>query len=192
MSNSSKREARKARQEAIKRELSPETAVPEAQGSATLEEANSKLSETARIINMKQRTQEMAKKNAKAEKATTGSAKTPKLRKDGLPELPKLPKVRSAAKQKPLVPCECGCDETTKSRFAPGHDSYLRGLVARVERKIMTLDDVEKVVGKKRRDVVEAVIAEKKKAERAAKREAKKQGAEGGEQETQATGTDSE
>lgn len=154
---------------------------------ATVEEANAALSETARVINMKERTTEMNKKKATAVAKDAKAAKVAKVRADGLPELPGLPKTKSIAKQKPLVPCQCGCGGTTRARFAPGHDSYFRGIIARVDRKIMTIDEVESIVGKGQREAVEAFLIERKKQERAAARGAKKNG---GEVET-ATGTES-
>lgn len=55
---------------------------------------------------------------------------------NNLPKLPSLPKIKS------VNPCDCGCGGTTGSRFVPGHDSKLAGLVKRVKLGLMTLDDV--------------------------------------------------
>lgn len=70
------------------------------------------------------------------------SAKGPEPQFDanGRIRLPPLP--RAGKKQKPQKPCECGCGEMTRSRFAPGHDSYLRGWVLRVEREIVKIGEV--------------------------------------------------
>ena len=61
--------------------------------------------------------------------------------KSGLPKLPALPRMR---KPKAGKECECGCGEMTKGgRFLPGHDSYLKGLALRIERKVIKYADIE-------------------------------------------------
>lgn len=44
-----------------------------------------------------------------------------------MPKLPSLPKLKSVNK------CACGCKGLTQSRFVPGHDSKLYGMVKRIE-----------------------------------------------------------
>ena len=55
--------------------------------------------------------------------------------------LPKLPRLKREPKAK-THDCGCGCGTKTAGRFAPGHDSRLRGWVLRVERGIVALADV--------------------------------------------------
>ena len=43
------------------------------------------------------------------------------------PKLPSLPKLKS------VVRCACGCDGLTQSRFVPGHDSKLYGMIKRIK-----------------------------------------------------------
>lgn len=38
--------------------------------------------------------------------------------------------------------CRCGCGGNTQATFVPGHDARLKGLVIRVTRGVMTLEDV--------------------------------------------------
>lgn len=57
-----------------------------------------------------------------------------------LAPLPALPK--SARKARPTQPCECGCGTPTSARFAPGHDSRLRGWILRVERGVVKLAEI--------------------------------------------------
>lgn len=57
-----------------------------------------------------------------------------------LAPLPKMPK--AARKPKPLHACACGCGGTTAGRFAPGHDSRLKGWALRVERGVVKLADI--------------------------------------------------
>lgn len=52
-----------------------------------------------------------------------------------LPKLPSLPKSRVQVK------CACGCTGLTGSRFVPGHDSTLKGMRVRVERRIWDKED---------------------------------------------------
>lgn len=89
-------------------------------------ESNSKLADFAK-----------GKNAADAKKA---AAKLPKKGKDGMPKLPNLP--RGAGKPKALKPCECGCGLQTKSKFAPGHDSRLRGWALRIARGLVKLEDI--------------------------------------------------
>lgn len=76
-----------------------------------------------------------------------------------VPKLPALPKLPKARKPKPLVACECGCGGTTTRRFCPGHDGRLHGWVLRVERGLVTLDQVEASDGPGTRAAVERVLA---------------------------------
>lgn len=99
-----------------------------AQTFETEEAANEALSGAAKVVNMAQRQKENEKKTEAKKKRTSG-----------LPELPKLPKTK---KDRPEHPCECGCGEMTKARFAPGHDSYIRAWAIRVERKVVKLSEV--------------------------------------------------
>lgn len=74
-----------------------------------------------------------------------------------LPPLPKLPK--GARKAKPPKPCACGCGfQTAGGQFIAGHDGRLKGLAMRVQRGVMTLDDVEKFAGAGTRAKVEALV----------------------------------
>lgn len=132
------------------------------QASSTLEEANTRLADASRVINMKE-----AKMRADAKKG--GGAKSG--RKPGAAgsgKLPPMPRAAGRKRERPDKPCECGCGGTTKSRFCPGHDSYLRGLALRVYREVMTLDDVRKLaggeIGKAQAEAVEREIKEMKKA----------------------------
>lgn len=69
-----------------------------------------------------------------------GAAPTPKVTKSGLPAMPRLPRAR---KPKPAQDCSCGCGGQTRGgRFIPGHDSRLKGWLLRVERKVVTLDQI--------------------------------------------------
>lgn len=61
--------------------------------------------------------------------------------------LSKLPAISSGKSGGSVSPCECGCGGTTKSRFVPGHDSILKGLVLRVLLGKVTLEDLVKVHG---------------------------------------------
>lgn len=69
--------------------------------------------------------------------------------KDGISvAMPPLPKMQSAAranterKIKPTRDCACGCGTPTKSEWAPGHDARARGWAIRIQRGIMTIDQV--------------------------------------------------
>lgn len=116
--------------------------------SETLDEANTKLHDVSRVISMREHASKAAKSAKSAGKA--GAAKGQrKSAGGGLGKLPSLPRASGRKRERPVHPCECGCGGETKSRFCPGHDSYLRGLVLRVYRDVMTLDEVEKLVGGK-------------------------------------------
>jgi hypothetical protein len=112
-------------------------------------EANAALSSVAKVLNMKKR----------EEKPTM--SKRAKNIIDGLNALPPLPK--APAKPKPDRPCACGCGSTTKRTWAPGHDSNFRGWVMRIERKLLTYDDIphEGVREAVKREVVRRKNAEK-------------------------------
>lgn len=56
---------------------------------------------------------------------------------NSLPSLPSVPRVRS------LHSCACGCGSLTQKVFTPGHDAKLKGIIMRVVRDVMTLDDVK-------------------------------------------------
>lgn len=157
---------RAAREAAAQAQTTPDVeATATVEGAGTLEEANSKLSEAAKVINMKQ-AKEKAEKKKGAAKAGGGKKSALSVK-----ALPPLPKKAGARKPKPEVDCECGCGGKTKSRFVPGHDSYLRGLVIRVDREVMTLADVEKLGGKGQRVAVEKHLAEFRKQQKAKAKE---------------------
>ena len=73
-----------------------------------------------------------------------------------LASLPALPSVSSV---RPQHACACGCGRLTGRTFAPGHDARLKGGVVRVVRGLMTLDEIEQVMGAPFRKAVEAVLA---------------------------------
>lgn len=62
--------------------------------------------------------------------------------------MPPLPKMQSAAranterKAKPERDCACGCGTKTKSEWAPGHDARAKGWALRIQRGILTIDQV--------------------------------------------------
>lgn len=62
-------------------------------------------------------------------------------RKDNTMNIKSLPKLPSLPKSRVSVKCACGCDGLTQSRFVPGHDSTLKGMKIRVERRIWDKDD---------------------------------------------------
>lgn len=101
-----------------------------------------------------------------AEKAAAKAAKAPKgpsKGKDGMPKLPNLP--RGAAKQKALKPCACGCPLQTRSKFAPGHDSRLKGWAMRIARGMFKLEAMTEVyeTTQGEQDAVAAYIKQLKK-----------------------------
>jgi len=117
-------------------------------------EANAALADVAKVVSMADRREADAKKKA---------PKALKALKDGRVKLPPLP--RGANKQKPLVPCGCGCGSQTRSKFAPGHDSRLRGWALRVARNMVKLDEIVTVYkcSEGERNAVEAHIKQLKK-----------------------------
>lgn len=81
--------------------------------------------------------------------AKVKAVKEAKVAKEGaLPPLPKMPSSASGArasgekKIKPTRPCACGCGTETKSEWAPGHDARARGWALRIQRGILTIDQV--------------------------------------------------
>ena len=59
------------------------------------------------------------------------------------------------------VDCRCGCGQQTQRTFAPGHDARLKGLIVRVVRGVMTLQEIEEWGGERTRKAVEEGIADK-------------------------------
>lgn len=57
-----------------------------------------------------------------------------------LPSLPALPRAGRASK--PIHPCACGCGQGTRSVWFPGHDGRATGWAVRIERGLLTIDDV--------------------------------------------------
>ena len=53
-----------------------------------------------------------------------------------------LPSLPSVARIRPVFSCSCGCGSLTQRSFAPGHDARLKGLIIRVVRGVMSLEDV--------------------------------------------------
>lgn len=51
---------------------------------------------------------------------------------------PRLPKMPSLPKSRTQVRCACGCKTLCGNRFAPGHDSKLKGMRLRVEAGVWT------------------------------------------------------
>jgi len=96
-------------------------------------------------------------------------------RKTELKQLPPLPKLK-AARMRPTRDCECGCGEKTKARFAPGHDSWQRGLMMRLERGMLDRAWMEENLGAGQIAAIDAKVkeakAEARKAAKAAKVEA--------------------
>ena len=66
---------------------------------------------------------------------------------NNIPTLPALPKLPKLPRQHALRPCECGCGRDVPRRFAPGHDSRLRGTILRVRTGVMSLDEVANLIG---------------------------------------------
>lgn len=54
--------------------------------------------------------------------------------------LPPMP--RSGKRNRPVVPCACGCGQGTKGTWFPGHDGRATGWAVRVEKGLLTLEDV--------------------------------------------------
>lgn len=101
------------------------------------------------------------KNAADAKKAAAKAAKEPKVAKDGRPKLPPLP--RAAGKPKPFKDCGCGCGMKTRSEFAPGHDSRLRGWALRVARGIVTVEGIRELAGDGEANAVAAHVKHLKK-----------------------------
>ena len=57
-----------------------------------------------------------------------------------LPSLPSLPSL--GRKARPVHPCICGCGAGTRGMWAPGHDGRATGWAVRIERGIITIDEV--------------------------------------------------
>lgn len=57
-----------------------------------------------------------------------------------LATMPTMPRMGRASR--PLHGCACGCGMGTKSTWAPGHDGRATGWAIRVERAVMTIDEV--------------------------------------------------
>ena len=51
---------------------------------------------------------------------------------------------KATKKVKDLKPCICGCDETTRGRFFPGHDAKLKSSLLKAENKPGELNDIDK------------------------------------------------
>ena len=144
MNGRQRREAKRAKREAAVNTTVEQPAVGSEQ-------------QEGKVIDMKK-----AQAKAKARKSAGGGKKSAL----SVKTLPPLPKKAGLRRAKPEVDCECGCGGKTKSRFMPGHDSYLRGLVIRVDRDVMTLADVEKLGGKGQRTAVEKHLALYRKAQK--------------------------
>jgi hypothetical protein len=54
----------------------------------------------------------------------------------------RLPALPSVSRIRPMFSCSCGCGSLTQRSFTPGHDARLKGIIIRVVRGVMTLDDV--------------------------------------------------
>ena len=74
-----------------------------------------------------------------------------------LATLPSMPTSRT----RPTSKCACGCGELTQRTFTPGHDSRLKGLMIRVVRNVMTLEDVADWGGEDARKAVEKGLKDK-------------------------------
>lgn len=74
-------------------------------------------------------------KGRKQPKAVTESGLTP---------LPKMPSAggSKSRKPKPFNSCACGCGGQTRSLWVPGHDARAKGWALRIERNIVTMDQV--------------------------------------------------
>ena len=95
-------------------------------------------------------------KGQAAKEAKSKAAKVPKVATDGRPKLPSLP--RKTAAPKPFKDCECGCGLKTRSKFAPGHDSRLRGWALRVARGICDTAYIKEYAGEGEAVAVDAYI----------------------------------
>ena len=101
----------------------------------TPEEANAALASVAKVFRINEATKKETTMSEK--KQSKRAAKAAVLGARALPPLPKAP-----AKPKPTKPCACGCGESTKGTWAPGHDSNYRGWLLRVERGVLKLSEV--------------------------------------------------
>lgn len=54
--------------------------------------------------------------------------------------LPAMP--RTGRKARPVVACACGCGMGTRGTWFPGHDGRATGWAVRIERGLMTIDQV--------------------------------------------------
>lgn len=57
-----------------------------------------------------------------------------------LPSLPSMP--RTGRKNRPLTHCACGCKGLTRGTWFVGHDGRATGWAVRIEKGIITIDDV--------------------------------------------------
>jgi len=60
-----------------------------------------------------------------------------------LPTLPSLTKMSSRS----LAPCICGCGGQTQSEFVAGHDGRTKGLILRLTRGRMTMEQIQEIHG---------------------------------------------
>lgn len=61
--------------------------------------------------------------------------------------LPRLPQMTTSTTRS-WGKCACGCGGGTQSTFVPGHDARQKGLILRLVRGVMTMDDIEAWGGK--------------------------------------------
>lgn len=87
-----------------------------------------------------------------------------------------LPSLPSSARPGSLAPCRCGCGDTTLRTWTVGHDARHKGVLVRVIRGQMTLEDVaewakanygdaNKVVDAVKRDLKDAKLLKRWKIE---------------------------
>ena len=72
-----------------------------------------------------------------------------------------LPALPSVSRLRPQVRCACGCGFLTQRTFTPGHDARLKGLIIRVVRGLMTLDQVAEFGGPDTRKAVAKAMTDK-------------------------------
>lgn len=53
-----------------------------------------------------------------------------------------MTKMPAMGRSKAVRPCVCGCGQTTKSTWFPGHDGRATGWAIRIERGAMRIEDV--------------------------------------------------
>ena len=58
-----------------------------------------------------------------------------------MPALPAMPR-KNNKKNRPIVPCACGCGMGTKSTWHSGHDGRATGWAMRIEKGIITMNEV--------------------------------------------------